>query len=260
MKTRDLLDQPRSLLEDLCRSSAFYAYLGDREGLCRVLRKYLMYIDPKDHSVAVHLINSGFWEIWITQVLACLPSHFRCADVGANAGYYTVVLADLCKEVYAFEPQPDLAAKLRKTVSVNGFGSKVQVVQAAVGAASGYCEIKRPPGDEDNLGGVSVRSSTAGSVPVVTLDEAVEEPLDFIKIDVEGFEPQVWAGMQRHLANRPTILLEFSPLSYSDAKGFLAEIASCYTLREVDHDSNVVPVEPQVVLDREDFSMLWLEA
>lgn len=267
MEIRDLLSQPREVLERFCEQKCQYAYLGGGEALTRVLGKYMMYVDSKDTSIAPHLMLNGYWESWITQVLTRLPRGTRCVDIGANHGYFTLVLADLCgSDVFAFEPQEHLAEMIRKSSIVCGFRSRVQVAQVAVGSKSGLVALELPPGEPHNRGAawcvdgppIGVAESTV--VHLVTLDEAVPGTVGFIKMDAEGFESEIWAGMSRHLESRPTILMEFSPSRYEDAGGFLDEIEKCYTLREIDNGGNIVAAKREALLANEDFSMLWLEA
>lgn len=260
MEIRDILDQNRATFEGLCAARAKYAYLGEGEGLCRVLGKYLMYVNTRDTAVAPHLIQDGFWESWITQALSRLPEGITCVDVGANHGYYTLLLADLCKgHVIAFEPQAKMAEIIRKSVQVCG-ANLVNIWDCAVGDKPGMVSLHtHHPCDRGSVYCRYNDESGGSLVRVVTLDDAIPH-FDFIKIDAEGFEPKIWAGMRRHLERRPTILMEFSPHSYEDAGGFLDEIEACYTLREVDTSGSVVPVDRETVLERSDFSMLWLEA
>jgi len=266
MHIREILSLERGNLERFCTQSAQYAYLGDGEAMARVLMKYMMYVDSHDISIAPHLIMNGYWESWITQVLTRLKKGTRCVDIGANHGYYSLVLADLCEaEVFAFEPQEHLAELIVKSANVCGFARRISVIQKAVGSSEGYATLEYP--SKDNLGGVhcELQGETFDDpfgelVQVVTLDEAVPGEVGFIKIDAEGFEPQIWAGMQPHLESRPTILMEFTAGSYPDAEGFLDEIEKCYSLREVDDNGNIVPAKREALLGRQDFSMLWLEA
>lgn len=268
MHIREILSLERGNLERFCIQSAQYAYLGKGRAMARVLMKYMMYVDTQDTSIAPHLIMNGYWESWITQVLTRLKKGTRCVDIGANHGYYSLVLADLCEsEVFAFEPQGRLADLLKKTANVCGFSRQITVIEKAVGASNGHVTMVLP--SLENLGGVycevlgeerNAPYVVRQGVQVVTLDEAVPGEVGFIKIDAEGFEPQIWAGMQRHLESRPTILMEFTAGSYPDAGGFLDEIEKCYTLQEVDDNGNIVPAKRETLLGRPDFSMLWLEA
>ena len=60
-------------------------------------------------------------------------------DIGANVGTLTYYLARHSAHVYAYEPNPELAAKLRR-----GFGSNVSVVEAALSDAPGTAVLKLP--------------------------------------------------------------------------------------------------------------------
>ena len=271
MKIRDLLVNQREAVENFCEQKAQYAYLGDGVGLCRVLGKYMMYVKAADTSVAPHLIMNGYWESWITQALLRLKPGTTCVDIGANHGYFTLVLADLCGgKVFAFEPQAELIRLISMSADVSGFRDKVITLQSAVGAACGWVKLVSVKGEPNNLGAVwceklDLAADQYVEVPpsgalVVTLDDAIQEEIGFIKMDAEGFEPQIWKGMQRHLESRPAILMEFTPGRYEDASGFLDEIEKCYTLREVSDSGSIVPMSREKALGASGFVMLWLEA
>ncbi len=74
--------------------------------------------------------------------------------------------------------------------------------------------------------------------------------LDFIKIDAEGAEEGIIAGLRPLLAeHRPQLVLEFNAARYPDARGFLAEVMSGYdALRYVDGDGALVPIAAEAVL------------
>src|SRR5438034_3106477 len=88
-----LLDRPA--LEVASRQASRAVYLGDGAVLCRVLDKYLIYADSQETGITPHLCLDGYWESWITVVLArTLRRGWHCLDVGANHGYYTLIMAD----------------------------------------------------------------------------------------------------------------------------------------------------------------------
>ena len=98
----------RSEIETEARAGIYSAYCGDHTALCRVLGKYLMYVDTRDTSFAPHMLMSGWWESWITKAISeHVQPGMVCADVGACIGYYTLVMADRVGpegHVYCFEP------------------------------------------------------------------------------------------------------------------------------------------------------------
>ena len=129
-------------------------------------------------------------------------------DVGANVGSYTLLASGVCKaRTFAFEPDPESMARLRKNLEANALASRVRLLQTAVGAGEG--EVSFTVGrDSEN----KVADGTAGevrSVKVTTLDAAAgdEVPL-LIKIDVEGYEPEVIKGATRLLGDPRLKVLE----------------------------------------------------
>jgi FkbM family methyltransferase len=139
-------------------------------------------------------------------------------DVGANKGAYTWWLARAVGRrgrVVAFEPQPDLARRLRRAVRGRSF-RHVRVEAVALSDRSGEGSL-HTPGAAHWEATLEARAPRAGSVsravPVWRLDEFLPrlglERVDFIKIDVEGHELAVLHGAAAVLArDRPTLLLE----------------------------------------------------
>jgi FkbM family methyltransferase len=119
-------------------------------------------------------------------------------DVGANIGAHTVPLAQLVGPeglVVAFEPQPVLHQILCANLAVNSIPN-VRTYAIALGNNHGSCMI--PVLDyaaSNNFGGIEMDSVTDGeSVPLGMLDDFGLSRVDFIKLDVEGFESQVLEG------------------------------------------------------------------
>ncbi|MBB5751891.1 FkbM family methyltransferase [Prosthecomicrobium pneumaticum] len=118
-------------------------------------------------------------------------------DVGANVGSYTVLASAVCgARSIAIEPDPLTAQALRRNVEANRMVDRVTVVEAAVGADEGTVSFTTGHDTTNHV----ARSGEAGTreVPLRTLDRllAGEDPL-LIKIDVEGYEPSVFAGARR---------------------------------------------------------------
>jgi FkbM family methyltransferase len=128
-------------------------------------------------------------------------------DIGANVGFLTLVGARLVGPsgaVWAFEPNPETIPVLRRNVALNGF-RHVTVVESAVGARVGRARLV----SDDPL---TAHLGTAGvSVDVTTLDAMLEQlrPPDLVKIDVEGAEADVLAGMRKTLDEfAPVVICE----------------------------------------------------
>ena len=90
-----------------------------------MLGKYLVYADAQESGITPHLAMDGYWESWITLVLArTVRPGSHCLDIGANHGYFTLVMADAAGpngRVVPVEPTPRLTEMLRQTLDINGF-------------------------------------------------------------------------------------------------------------------------------------------
>ena len=180
----------------------------------------------------------------------CSVLRARCAplegapvvlDVGANIGVATMAMATVLHgpaRWLAVEPSPRNLAHLRRNLAANGLEQRVEVIAAAAGAEPGSLAFH-----ESEFGAGSHLVSghhladgimPAVQVPVETLDRTVAarglERLDFIKIDVEGFEPDVLAGGAGAIERfRPAIYMEFNSwtlMAYRDMnpRGFLEDL------------------------------------
>lgn len=186
----------RDGIEDFCRQQCLVAPLDERTALCRVLGKYSMYVPLDDDSMAPHLMLSGYWETWLTQAVArYVKPGMRCIDVGAGLGYYTLLCADLVGEkgfVQAWEPNEPAMRLLRRSVRLNGYGERVDIVPAVCSSEQhNDFELKQTSHDW-----ASTRFTRGhGRHESRTLDLMNPAPVDFMKIDVEGHELEVWRGM-----------------------------------------------------------------
>jgi FkbM family methyltransferase len=135
-------------------------------------------------------------------------------DVGANEGRMAETFADIGARVVAVEPNPRLVARIRARYGPR----EVLVEPAAVGAHEGVADLRlgRDSGHStlsaewEDAVGVAAAERWDGSVrvPVTTLDALIARhgrPV-FVKIDVEGFEPQVLAGLSEPV---PALSFEF---------------------------------------------------
>lgn len=136
-------------------------------------------------------------------------------DVGANIGAICLPLAALSRtrRVIAVEGHPGLAQVLGTNAFANGLFN-VEVVQAVAGPEAGLTRFPAAPlVTRMNFGSLGVKDlgkgKTETAVRMCTLDEIVPSDTALIKIDVEGFEPEVLAGARETLENvRPVWIIE----------------------------------------------------
>ncbi|KRR06440.1 hypothetical protein CQ12_16550 [Bradyrhizobium jicamae] len=154
----------------------------------------------------------------------CLAPGRTFVDIGANCGYwsaYSLSLVGQSGEVHAFEPVPQYFTFVRRLAELNS-SYRIIANQVACGARSGtFTMAVVPPCAENfdnydiNIGSTSLAAGfldhaselTEGlTVEVIAFDNyAREQKIDLdrvglIKIDVEGFETEVFDGMQSVLA------------------------------------------------------------
>ena len=171
-------------------------------------------------------------------------------DIGANIGYYTLMFAKLVGEqgkVFAFEPEPNNFALLKKNVEINGY-SNVVLVQKAVSNQNGTTQLYLC---EENQGMHRVYHSVfcneSLDIESLRLDDyfrGYNEKISFIKIDIEGAEYAAIQGMQNLLRrNREVkILTEFSP-----AASLESGVDSKYYLNTlIDLGFNIYTVEKNI--------------
>ena len=157
-------------------------------------------------------VLTGTHEVQVQQALVrTLRPGDRVWDVGANIGYLAIGAARLGAEVVAVEPDPGCAAAIRANAALNGLDA-IEVVEAAAAGRSGKAELTVVA---DRLW---TRLSSVGAhalaerritVDTLALDDLDRPPPAVVKIDVEGGELEVLAGMSRLLAEqRPVVICE----------------------------------------------------
>jgi FkbM family methyltransferase len=136
-------------------------------------------------------------------------------DVGANIGYYMILSRELVGErgkVVCFEPSRENLKEIRRNRDKNNFRN-VSVLAKGVGDESGTFGL--------NEGMNATVNEKKGDrlVDMVRLDDFVDEPVDVLKIDVEGFEANVLAGSEISSKNLVPICLSRYTLIYMEIEG-----------------------------------------
>ena len=183
-----------------------------------VTRRNLHWILNPSDFVQSEFFWTGSKDTWDTyHVLKLLKPGDVIFDIGANFGYYSIVacaeLGGPCR-VFAFEPNAPSYARLVKNINLNEFGGRIKAFQLALSDAGGTGWIVELPG---NTGDARV-SSTAGDrqVSLASWDEFCAEHdiggIDFVKIDVQGYEEKVLLGGKNTLKRfAPALLIELDP-------------------------------------------------
>ncbi|WP_259130344.1 FkbM family methyltransferase [Salinibacter ruber] len=135
-------------------------------------------------------------------------------DVGANLGVVSLILGQRFpdRSIHAFEPNPSTVHALRKNLEYNAVDN-VFVQDAAVGEESGTVTFDADPENRATARRASQEAEHARTTPCVTLDEYVEdngiEEVALLKVDVEGYEKEVFEGAEGLLCNQRIKMVYF---------------------------------------------------
>lgn len=156
-------------------------------------------------------------------------------DVGANFGYFTLMGAAAvgpAGRVVAVEADPRMSAELGANVALNAL-ERVTVVEAAASDAEGTARLSGFRVDGGNWGVSSIAAELDGAVAVdvpcapldALLDRAGVDGVALAKIDVEGAEGRVLAGMAEGVRRRRyrRVMVELHPWLFADYPAFWAE-------------------------------------
>jgi FkbM family methyltransferase len=181
-----------------------------------------------DQVVSASLRDNRIWEPFETSLFVDLiqPGDV-VVDVGANIGYFSILagaLAGPTGQIFAVEPDPDNYALVAANIALNDFADRV--VAEPVGL-SDEDQAGRLYLSEDNLGdhriypGVGARRSC--EVQLRNGSEFLRarvSRIDFLKVDTQGSEYAVLAGLMSLLTTlprSPQILVELTPFSLRQA-------------------------------------------
>jgi FkbM family methyltransferase len=191
---------------------------------------FCIYVDPLEPFIG-RGIAAGSYEPGVEAIFRkCVRPGMTVLDIGANVGFFTMLAASLVGpegRVVAFEPNSNNVRMLEASRRENGFAN-VQVHCLAASDAPGILAF-----DTSYSNGIaaSLGSSVNGLfgttiIPAIDADRllADDQPVHFIKIDVEGGEYRSLNGMRRTLSRcRPTIVSEFYPGVLSSVSGVSPE-------------------------------------
>lgn len=180
-----------------------------------------MFLNPDDRVVTPWFWAGRPWEenetLWFVQSIK--PGDV-VVDVGANVGYYTLIAGKLVGDtgrVYAFEPDPQGFELLRRNVQLNGL-TNVVLEQKAASNETGTLKLflaEENKGDHRvyNPEGENRRSVTVDAVRLDDYFEGREASVDFVKVDTQGAEYAILAGMQETLRTSDDVVMavEYSP-------------------------------------------------
>jgi FkbM family methyltransferase len=226
----------------------------------RMLSNFWMYVEPNDQAMTPHFRNNMcYWESWVTRYISeRVPTGSNFVDVGANTGYYTLWAASHGCNVIAFEPNEAIADMVRKSIEVNGFYA--DVMTWAIGDKNGKQDFYVPEG---HSGAASLYHKIGNKmkVPVRTFDSSFMADAGsdvYVKIDAEGAEPQIWAGMQKSWEEyNMVIFMEWSSARYD--RSFADELFDKAKVSLIEFDGTARPLLLEDLVAMNDLRMIVVE-
>jgi len=195
-----------------------------------------------DSFIDTHIALDGAFEKESIELLLRLARERGCrvfVDIGANVGEFTLTLASRpeIEKAYAFEPDPENFERLSTNLKLNGADSKVEALRVALSSQTGEADFhltrapKEGEWEKTNRGTHSLalnpeRHTDSFKVATKRLDDilALKGAAIAIKMDVEGHEVGVIAGMKRTLSENDCLLhAEIFPENLARAEALLAE-------------------------------------
>ncbi len=129
-------------------------------------------------------------------------------DGGANVGAYSRRLAQNFNTVHAFEPAPDTYAALQRNIEEWKLQKSVILHNQALSNVTENVALQTKRGGRS----LSRRISGPGEIPAVTIDSLQLDEVDFIKLDIEGYEYNALLGARDTIERcRPAVLFEDKP-------------------------------------------------
>lgn len=188
-------------------------------------RRLIDQIDGATYQYDAHYIYTHLGERQSREKWLKIGQNGVFLDIGAAVGSWTLPAAALGATVYAFDPGND-ADMLVEMVKLNHFEDRVTLIRQLVSDKSGR---NVPPQD---IPWFSINSKPAKPTTTISIDDFVAsrnlERVDFIKVDTDGGEREVLAGMRNTLSRfRPPIVVEthdFLGVTYGEIVTMLEEM------------------------------------
>ncbi len=195
---------------------------------------------PYDSIQKIIVFYNDFFEINILKSLdKYIPKNAVILDIGSNIGNHSVYWAARgAKSIHSFEPMLQTYNNLQKNIEINAMEKIIKPYNLGLGDTKVSGEVAKNL--RNNIGATQIKESEVSgpfSLKIDRLDDIdlKEEKIDFVKIDVECFEPKTLAGSLETLKKyRPIVFIEvfkknrrfvnrfFKELGYKKPKRFPA--------------------------------------
>lgn len=199
-----------------------------------------MNLNPGDGGISAALYSNGIREAAFMSIMDhAVNKDMVCIDLGANIGYATLLMLNNVGPngfVYAIEPDPNNLGLLEDNIRDNNFNGTCELIKCAMSNEDGelsFWQSSRP-----NCSSVLKTKTSVNEikVPCYTLNTFLKDRKypNFIKMDIEGHETQVFEGGLDYFANNnegeTNILLEVHPQFYGEDNDFATILREYFKL------------------------------
>ena len=179
-----------------------------------------MLYNRNDNLIGKSLERYGEWcQLEMEFLTPYIPCGGICVDIGAYIGTHTLFFADAVGPqgiVVAFEPQQPMFQLLCANASLNHH-LNIRAFNIAIDETPGLVHISDIDYTQpNNFGGATTSRFEGYPIEARTLDDCSLPSVDLLKIDVEGFEPEVInSAMVAIRSYQPYIYIEYQPMEQS---------------------------------------------
>ena len=200
---------------------------------------FLMNLDLADNGISQVLYSVGEREKAFMDILQeTVKEGMVCLDLGANIGYTTLYMLNNVGEdgfVYAVEPGKHNLELLEKNVELNNFEEICEVTEAAISSQDGTLDFWLADAPNLHSFAKTHRSIDKVEVTTYTLETFFKDRRfpNFIKMDVEGHEVDIFKGGLNYFKNNPgstNILVEVHPSLYNEDNNFAEALKEYFAI------------------------------
>ena len=189
----------------------------------------------------------------IFAIIATLPDNAIIVDGGTNIGFFSIPVAHMTQDrnikIIGFEPQRQLFQALGGSLALNGYRN-VYLHKYGLGAAQGIAEMPEVDYSTDqDFGQVSLSDKSTvkehswmndRTVNITSIDSMNLPRLDFLKLDVEGYEAQALTGALNTIQKyRPWLWVEYCFTGVDTIKQTLSNLDD-YVFYIVDYQNMLI--------------------
>jgi FkbM family methyltransferase len=206
-------------------SPEFHLAQQFKQGFTNTSEGFDLWVHPNDQILSRSIVYDKIWEPETTKLIKKIIHEGDVGiDLGANIGYFTILMANLVGtsgKIFSFEPAPQNFEILQKNIKQNHLENVISE-QSAIGDIDGKIKLYL---SNTNAGWHKVFptqfvdyevSDKNIDVKICSLDkEFIDKKIDFIKMDVEGYEWNAIQGGEKILEENYNIKLifEFFPMA-----------------------------------------------